>query len=178
MSTRRVSYTLRGVLCTAVRVRRATARLGGPQRTPIKRHEGAFSGPLSRGGFLRARGRCAQDHFQPDELGMETATVHAYFVGLEQKHRRQLSSPRKPFGTCGAFGRRPMTEVSVGSWAMAQLLAPIQWDDCASAGCLRASRKSCALTVSAAELPRKAGRLRQPGMSESSPGGRNDSYII
>ena len=50
-------------------------RVGGPQRTPIKSHEGAFFCPLSRGGFLRARGRCAQDHFQPDELGMETATV-------------------------------------------------------------------------------------------------------
>ena len=152
--------------------------VGGPQRTPNQRHEGAFFCALSRGGFLRSRGRCAQDHFQPDDIHMETATVHVYIVGLEQKHRRQLSSPRKPFGTCGAFGRRPMTEVSVGSWAMAQLLAPVQWDDFASAGCLRASRKSCALTVSAAELPRKAGRLRQPGMSESSPGGRNDSYII
>ena len=154
------------------------ARLACPPRTPIKRHEGAFFCPLSRGGFCRPAGRCAQNHFLPFEICMEGTTVHAYFDGREEKPRRQLSSPKKPLGTCGAFGRRPMTEVRVGSWAMAQLLAPIQWDDFASAGCLRASRKSCALTVSAAELPRKAGRLRQPGMSESSPGGRNDSYII
>ena len=149
-----------------------------PQRTPNQRHEGAFFCPLSRGGFCGSRCRCAQDHFLPFEMHMYPTTLHVHFDRRQVKPRRQLSSQNKPLGTCGAFGRRPMTEVSVGSWAMAQLLAPIQWDDFASAGCLRASRESCALTVSAAELPRKAGRLRQPGMSESSPGGRNDSYII
>ena len=154
-----------------------------PQRTPNQGHEGALFCPLSS-----RRVSCI--------LGPEVAVlritssrlkcacspppymVHAQFSRLEVKPSRQLSSHRKTVWTCGAFGRRPTTEVSVGSWPMGQLLAPIQRDDFASPGCLRASRKSCALTVSAAELPQKAGRLRQPGMSESSPGGRNDLYII
>ena len=67
-----------------------------------------------------------------------------------------------------AFEERTMTEVreAEGSWAIAQLLAPVHRYEGASRRSLRKSRKSCAHSVSSVKLSEKTGEARQPGTSE------------
>ena len=91
---------------------------------------------------------------------------------------RQLCGPDKPSRTWSAFEERTMTEVREGSWAIAQLLAPVHRYEGASRRSLRTSRKSCAHSVSSVKLSEKTGEARQPGTSESSAGWSNDSEII
>ena len=56
-----------------------------------------------------------------------------------------------------------MTEVREGSWAIAQLLAPVHRYEGASRRSLRTFRKSCAHSVSSVKLSEKTGEARQPG---------------
>ena len=104
---------------------------------------------------MRSRGRSAGNHLTPIEIRMETITLHAYFDRHEVRPPRQLCGPDKPSRTWSAFEERTMTEVREGSWAIAQLLAPVHRYEGASRRSLRKSRKSCAHSVSSVKLSEK-----------------------